>query len=1117
MALRESGDGQFKLPDEIEIDKLGNVWIGDQGNNRIQQFDLAGQFKGKFGSPGSGPGQFILAAPMGIAADSKGHLWVADVGNHRVQQWLVPIERPAYLNAFGSVGTTDGKFQMPGDVAVGAEGSLWVADSLNNRIQQFDSSGKFLTKFGSLGSGDGQFNRPTAIAIDRDGNLLVTDTYNNRIQKFNPEGQFISKFGASGVGNGQFSAPEGIATDFEGNVWVADSGNGRIQKFNEEGEFLAVISSKGSGSGQLGKPLGIDVDAEGRIWVGDQQNNRLAVFEPDGDFVGQFGSLGPGPGQFNRPSAVEVDSHDNVWVIDQSNQRVQRFDLAGNYVGQFGSGGTGEGQLSFTTTKAPGGIETDGKGGIWVTDTNNQRIQRWQLGNYQTPTPPPLDLSDGDPKVEVDTSGGLVSSVTGNAAGEHTYTHEGDFLTAHDGPQGKTTYKKNPAGLLSEVILPNGTWGKINYYADNRVENVTVAPNGANAKTTFFYYEEGPPRRSRVAPPNQPQITYDIGADGSVFKWWHVGQKPEILVLNGSLGFDKAGKEVPAGDLFLEVIGDSPHGITSIQVIANGNQLFSEKRCDKEPATSCPTREEDLWVTDTASLAPGAFSIEVIVTNGLGLSESRRWQVIIPRTPPPVPGYPVPPKFSEIKKFREDYGLEVVFPVANERELAERIFNLINAWHSPSSSAGQVARASWERWGVPLRPEDVAELDYREQLYSATAARIDQWVEQANPSSFGGYYLDHRAGGIMRIGFLGNQAEQLASLKSSLSLGGGERLQVYPVAPTTSYVAVRATTGALLGAIESSLTLKALIVNVEDDEAGKTTRVGTPNVAQVDGILDQMLGASAPVTVEYDSGGGAFLGGRYRNSGRMRAGDYINSDRYVQEGIQTGGPCTAGFGAEERGHKPNGEELLRLFLLTAGHCAAKLDTEVWRAEYDGESEFPFADAGKTEVGRVARTAFFSLDEYGGVRTDGAAIRIKQGGIVPQGVWGWGGHELPTEPAGRARKGDSVCFSGAISKVTSCGQIVARSLNWHPDGAPFGLAGYWVRFPEDKRPEHGDSGSPVWNRLTGASLGLVSASRPDDLSETLVAPLLHPPNMPANRVPGILHQQNLQPLQLRLGG
>lgn len=65
--------------------------------------------------------------------------------------------------------------------------------------------------------------------------------------------------------------------------------------------------------------------------------------------------------------------------------------------------------------------------------------------------------------------------------------------------------------------------------------------------------------------------------------------------------------------------------------------------------------------------------------------------------------------------------------------------------------------------------------------------------------------------------------------------------------------------------------------------------------------LDQMLGASAPVTVEYDSGGGAFLDGRYRNSGRMRAGDYINSDRYVQEGIQTGDRAPRGLEPRNRG------------------------------------------------------------------------------------------------------------------------------------------------------------------------------------------------------------------------
>lgn len=259
-------------------------------------------------------------------------------------------------------------------------------------------------------------------------------------------------------------------------------------------------------------------------------------------------------------------------------------------------------------------------------------------------------------------------------------------------------------------------------------------------------------------------------------------------------------------------------------------------------------------------------------------------------------------------------------------------------------------------------------------------------------------------------------------------------------------------------AIDSNPTLAGLVVNVEDDEAGKATRVGTPNVAQVDSILDQMIGVNAPVAVEYQTGSGGFLSGRYRNSGRMMGGDYINSDKqFAWNELPTGGPCTGGFGGmEPREGKPP-----RVFLLTAGHCATVKETEVWRAEYDGDYQFPYADAGKHTIGEVARITL-NLDEYGGVRTDGTAVRIEDAGVVPTGVLGWG-ELLPTKPAGWARKGTIPCYSGAISKTAACGKVVARSVNYHPEGADFGLAGYWVRFPEDKRPDHGDSGGPVWKQ------------------------------------------------------
>jgi hypothetical protein len=216
------------------------------------------------------------------------------------------------------------------------------------------------------------------------------------------------------------------------------------------------------------------------------------------------------------------------------------------------------------------------------------------------------------------------------------------------------------------------------------------------------------------------------------------------------------------------------------------------------------------------------------------------------------------PTFIQIKTFREEFGLDLDRK-GDEEAINDRIFALLRDWNNPHTPAGEVARATSERWGVPLRAADAAELEYREWFYNLDAERIDQWVKETKPSSFAGYYLDHAAGGIMHIGFLDRQDERLASLKASLSLVVGERLQVYPTAPTASYLSVVAAAESVSNAIESNSTLRELVVNVENDEAGKAVRVGTPNVAQVERILQQMLGPSAPIAVEYDAGGGGQL------------------------------------------------------------------------------------------------------------------------------------------------------------------------------------------------------------------------------------------------------------------
>jgi DNA-binding beta-propeller fold protein YncE len=370
-----TGVGQFKHPDGLEVDSKGNVWVGDEGNNRVQEFTQSGVYYAKFGSAGSEGGKFSLSSPIGIATDTLGNLWVTDSGSNRVQKWSIPGYVPSYQSSFGTLGSENGKLKAPADVAVDSSGNTWVVDKSNNRIQKFNAKGEYVSQFGTTGSGNGQFSRPTSIAIDYEGSLWVADAGNNRVQRFSSTGTYLSQFGTKGTGNGQFEEPEAITVNGE-LLYVCDTKNGRIQEFNEEGKFVRVIGSKGTGAGQFGKCTGIDTGPEGKVYAADWEGNRVNVFTSTGTFLFAFGSEGTGDGQFKHPDGVEIDSSGNVFVGDEGNNRVEQFNSSGEFITRFGSAGTGAGQFGFA---APLGIAVS-NGSLWVTDPNNNRVQKWGYG-----------------------------------------------------------------------------------------------------------------------------------------------------------------------------------------------------------------------------------------------------------------------------------------------------------------------------------------------------------------------------------------------------------------------------------------------------------------------------------------------------------------------------------------------------------------------------------------------------------------------------------------------------------------------------------------------------------------------------------------------------------------
>ncbi len=181
-----TGNGQFNQPYGIAIStSTGNIYIVDKVNTRVQVFNSAGVYQSQFGSSGSGDGQFgggFGNGPYGIALDSSDNVYVVDNGNSRVQKFN---SSGVYQSKFGTSGTGNGQFNDPAGIAISTStGDIFVNDSGGERVQVFNSAGVYQSQFGSEGSGDGQFEYNFGIALDSANNVYVTDHQNMVVQKF---------------------------------------------------------------------------------------------------------------------------------------------------------------------------------------------------------------------------------------------------------------------------------------------------------------------------------------------------------------------------------------------------------------------------------------------------------------------------------------------------------------------------------------------------------------------------------------------------------------------------------------------------------------------------------------------------------------------------------------------------------------------------------------------------------------------------------------------------------------------------------------------------------------------------------------------------------------------
>jgi len=264
----------------------------------------------------AGSGRGEFNEPRGLAVDKQGNLFIADTKNNRIQK-LSPSGE--VLAVWGEQGEEPGKFKDPHGIAVGPDGAVFVADTWNHRVQKFDNNGTFIKAW----QPDPGFWGPRGIAVDKDGKVYVTDTGNKRIVSFNSDGVQIEYWGADGSAPGQLIEPVGIAINGDGEVVVADTGNRRLQFFNSDGTFQREWPVFGWEEFYT-EPYVATVDDD--VLVTDSFSHRFARYN-DKQLTGVWGRTGAGPGEFNRPIGIAVAPDGSVFVTDTLNNRIQKFKL----------------------------------------------------------------------------------------------------------------------------------------------------------------------------------------------------------------------------------------------------------------------------------------------------------------------------------------------------------------------------------------------------------------------------------------------------------------------------------------------------------------------------------------------------------------------------------------------------------------------------------------------------------------------------------------------------------------------------------------------------------------------------------------------------------------------
>ncbi|MFZ2063278.1 MAG: hypothetical protein WAU82_19880 [Candidatus Binatus sp.] len=348
------------VPAGITVDSHDNLYIADEDNNRVLEFNTPLTVTAVPGS-GDNTADFVfgqgasgtnfntssiscpavsatsLCGPVGVAVDNNGDVWVSDTSENRVLVYNQTGTPPTNATADAALGVPSPSSSSsciinaqngicnPYQIAFDASNDLYVGGR-TARVLEFTTpitnNQNAIAVFGQANftsiettcSSANVLCSSEGVAIDASGNLLVGDTSGNRIMEFTAPLETENQSASLVLGQNLFShlqantpvpeflaLPIQIAIDQKStpiHLYVADSFNNRVLGWND----VATFTDGAAADLVIGQP--------------DFFSN--AANEGGGSTSSTTHSLAD-------PVGVAVDSNHNLYVADGGNNRVLEF------------------------------------------------------------------------------------------------------------------------------------------------------------------------------------------------------------------------------------------------------------------------------------------------------------------------------------------------------------------------------------------------------------------------------------------------------------------------------------------------------------------------------------------------------------------------------------------------------------------------------------------------------------------------------------------------------------------------------------------------------------------------------------------------------------------------